>query len=76
MHHQVATVLLLFTLSGPVKASTYLVRKILPCELVGAVATVWLKHLKVTIDYCHITLKSTIRATVDFGALLAKPTMK
>jgi len=49
MHHQVATVLLLFTLSGPVKASTYLVREILPYELVGAVATVWLTHLKLTV---------------------------
>jgi hypothetical protein len=43
MSHQVATVLLLFTLSGPVKASNYLVRKNLPRELVGAVATLWLK---------------------------------
>lgn len=52
MPHQVATVLLLFTLSGPVKASTYLVRKILPFYellLVGPVATAWLKHLKLTI---------------------------
>jgi hypothetical protein len=49
MLHQVATVLLLFTLSGPVKASTYLVRKILPYELVGSVATVWLKHLRLAI---------------------------
>ena len=70
MHHQVATVLLLFTLSGPVKASTYLVREILPYELVGAVATV-VKTSKT--NCCHITLKSTIRAAVDLGALLAKP---
>lgn len=45
MLRQVATVLLLFTLSGPVKASTYLVRKILPYELVLGSA-VLLEHIK------------------------------
>ena len=45
-----ATVFLLFTLSGPVKASTYLVRNILPYELVIAMVTVWLTHLKLTTD--------------------------
>jgi hypothetical protein len=70
MPHQVATVLLLFTLSGPVKASTYLVSKVLPYELVGSAATLWLKHPKLTI--CHISLKANHRCCCWLGCFIGK----
>jgi hypothetical protein len=69
----VATVLLLFTLSGPVKASTYLVCKSLPCELFGAVITACLIHLELSMDICSSKF-TIVNAANDLFGLLANLT--
>lgn len=50
MPHQVATVLLLFTLSGPVKASSYLVRKNLLICYILATYICWIKEYNESIE--------------------------
>ncbi|ONM12882.1 Protein SIEL [Zea mays] len=49
MPHRVATVLLLFTLSGPVKASTYLVRRT-ACKSLGALAKFSTQYTEKALD--------------------------